>query len=121
MERHALSDMQNEVDGKLQLWVATAYPVWQEVDVKAPDAMEQATACVSACVDVLMECSQARGFTADLLPSGQLWSLRFCCSFADARDGGTAPSLLSGLALGLDWFGCSEMGLVALQGDATTW
>ncbi len=68
--------MQNEVEGKLQLWVATAYPIWQEVDVKAPDVMEQATARVSACVDVLMERSQAQGFAADLLPSGYFSS--FC-------------------------------------------
>ncbi len=68
--------MQSEVEGKLQLWVATAYPVWQEVDVKAPDVMEQATARVSACVDVLVERSQAQGFTADLLPSGNSSSFR---------------------------------------------
>ena len=63
--------MQSEVEGKLQLWVAIAHPIWQEVDVKAPDVMEQATCRVRACVEVLMERSQAQGFPADLLPSGE--------------------------------------------------
>ena len=68
--------MQSEVEGKLQLWVATAYPVWQEVDVKAPDVMEQATARVSAMRGCAVERSQAQGFTADLLPSGNSSSFR---------------------------------------------
>lgn len=120
MEHHAQSDMQNEVDGKLQLWVATAYPVWQEVDVKAPDAMEQAKACVSACVDVLMERSQAHGFPADLLASGHILSMPFCCSLATSEMEVLGPTLLCGLLPGLGWFGCPEMGVMALQGDALT-
>ena len=63
--------LQMEVEGKLQLWTATAYPIWQEVDVQALDAMQQATARVSACVEVLLEQSQSRGFPAKTLPSGQ--------------------------------------------------
>lgn len=63
--------MQYELEDKLKLWVATAYPMWQEVDIKAPDVMEQATARVNACVDVLLEQSQAQGFSADLIPSGE--------------------------------------------------
>lgn len=63
--------LQMEVAGKLQLWTATAYPIWQEVDMQAPDAMQQATARVSACVEVLLEQSQSQGFPAETLPSGQ--------------------------------------------------
>ncbi|CAK0785220.1 hypothetical protein CVIRNUC_008426 [Coccomyxa viridis] len=70
-----LTRLQMEVAGKLQLWTATAYPIWQEVDMQAPDAMQQATARVSACVEVLLEQSQSQGFPAETLPSGRCSNL----------------------------------------------
>ena len=63
--------LQDDLEGRVQLWVAVAYPMWQEVDAKAPDVMEQATARVTACVKVLLEQSRGAGFPADLLPSGR--------------------------------------------------
>ena len=69
-----------EVEGKLQLWTATAYPIWQEVDVQAPDAMQQATVRVSACVEILLEQLQSQGFPAETLPSGQLLKPRIQAS-----------------------------------------
>ena len=53
------------------LWVALAYPIWQEVDVKAPDAMQQASARVSGCAEVLLHKAEQQGFLADRLPSGR--------------------------------------------------
>lgn len=72
--------MQLEVEGRLQLWVATAYPVWQEVDIKAPDVMQQATARVDACVEVLLEQSVSQGFPAEALPSGRKSACQLRCS-----------------------------------------
>ena len=119
---HPYNDAQREVEGKLHLWVASAYPVWQEIDVKAPDVMEQATACVSACMDVLMKRSQAQGFTADLLPSGQSSSLRIKVytllnNNTDMRSLGASYHTGCSQILTI---GCSEVEVSALQGDATT-
>jgi hypothetical protein len=80
--------LQVDSEGRVQLWVAVAYPMWQEVDVKAVDAMEQATARVTACVEVLLQQSRTRGFPADLLPSGrappphQTWELSMAIGFS---------------------------------------
>jgi hypothetical protein len=68
---------QEELEGRVRLWVAVAHPIWQEVDVKAPDAMQQATARVAGCADVLLARAQEQGFPADKLPSGKLILLPF--------------------------------------------
>ncbi len=56
--------------GKVALWVAAAHPIWQEVDVKAPDAMHQATEQVAAAIDALIARAHQEGFPAAKLPSG---------------------------------------------------
>lgn len=61
---------QNLLDGKVALWVAAAYPIWQEVDHKAPDAMQQATHRVTAVFDFLLGKAQQEGFPASKLLSG---------------------------------------------------
>lgn len=61
---------QEFVEGRVALWVALAHPIWQEVDVQAPDAMQQATQHVAASVDVLLKRARMDGFPANQLPSG---------------------------------------------------
>jgi hypothetical protein len=58
------------MEGKVSLWVAAAHPIWQEVDIKAPDAMQQATPRVAGAVNALLQQAQQEGFPAAILPSG---------------------------------------------------
>ncbi|BDA47109.1 hypothetical protein COCOBI_09-5640 [Coccomyxa sp. Obi] len=67
--------LRNLLDGKVALWVAAAYPIWQEVDHKAPDAMQQATQRVTAVVDLLLSKAQQEGFPANRLLSGRVTNM----------------------------------------------
>ena len=69
--------MQVELEGRVALWVAVAYPIWQEIDLKAPDIINQATARCDGAVVTLMESAQEQGFPADVLPSGQLPAFQY--------------------------------------------
>lgn len=64
----------------MSLWVAAAHPIWQEVDIKAPDAMQQATQRVAGAIDALLQQAQQEGFPAATLPSGAhqqpVWRLK---------------------------------------------
>jgi hypothetical protein len=62
------------------VWVGVAYPIWQEVDLKASDVMEQATARANGSVQYLLERAQQEGFPADMLLSGA--SRRLIITFA---------------------------------------
>ena len=68
---HDARSAQENLERQLCLWVAVAYPIWQEVDVKAPDVMQQASARVSGCAEVLLRKAEQQGFLADKLPSGK--------------------------------------------------
>ena len=72
--------LQEELEDSVRLWVATAQPIWQEVDVKAPDAMQQASARVHGCAEVLLARAQEQGFPADKLPSGERGPCLHTCS-----------------------------------------
>lgn len=67
---HASHGMQEQLHGQVELWFAIAYPIWQEIDVKAADAMDQATARANASVQHLLQRAKDEGFPHDSLPSG---------------------------------------------------
>jgi hypothetical protein len=68
---HEILYAQGKLERQVCLWVAIAYPIWQEVDVKAPDVMQQASARVRGCAEVLLHKAEQQGFLADKLPSGK--------------------------------------------------
>ncbi|CAL8471732.1 g11274 [Coccomyxa elongata] len=102
--------LQNLLDGKVALWVAAAYPIWQEVDHKAPDAMQQATQRVTSVVDFLLGKAQQEGFPASKLLSGRVTNMVILAHSSAALFAAPLASRLAGslVLLGSYLFPSSE-------------
>ncbi|KAK9840597.1 hypothetical protein WJX81_003517 [Elliptochloris bilobata] len=63
--------LQANLAGRVCIWLAAVHPAWQEVDMTAPDAMQQAAACMDAANSAALEDARSHNFPAKLLPSGR--------------------------------------------------
>ncbi|KAK9918414.1 hypothetical protein WJX75_003983 [Coccomyxa subellipsoidea] len=105
-----IAGLRGKMEGKVSLWVAAAHPIWQEVDIKAPDAMQQATQRVAGAVNALLQQAQQEGFPAAILPSGRITNMVILAHSSAALFAAPLASRLAGalILLGSYLFPSSE-------------